>query len=469
MNTFHQKLMDYIESHRLLERGDHVLVGCSGGIDSLVLLHFLKTHEQHYGIRLSAVHVNHMLRGEESLQDRIFTESLCREWSIRCFSRDIPIPAILKAEGGNKQQVCREQRYAYFAEILNTSGANKLATAHHADDQLETILLSGLRGTLETANFGMPVRRPFGVGELVRPLLAVTRDEVANYAAEEKINHREDSSNAETAYTRNRVRHTILPLLKKENPRASEHFAELAETIQEDRQFIEELARIKLEEIAVFDEESISLSAEKFAGEALALQKRMVLLLLNYLYNEQEVPINKQLAEQIREMMGSSSGTVFLHLPGHYQMVREYDTVLFGRRLSVEPKQRVISTISTEWSEIMNGFRYKAVPVSQINEEHAAYWYFDSAKRPSMVLRNRKPGDRIQLAGMEHPKKVARLMIDEKVPTLQRENWPVIAAAEGDVLLVPGLRHSCFFSRKKRPEDDWVLIEQYVKIAKSGL
>ncbi|CEG21121.1 tRNA(Ile)-lysidine synthase [Planococcus massiliensis] len=469
MNTFHQKLMDYIDSHRLLEPGDHVLVGCSGGIDSLVLLHFLKTHEQRYGIRLSAVHVNHMLRGEESLQDRIFTERLCEEWGIHCFSRDIPIPSILQAEGGNKQQVCRQQRYAYFAEIMKSSGANKLATAHHADDQLETILLSGLRGTLETASFGIPQHRPFEGGELIRPLLAVTREEVANYAAEEKIAHREDSSNAETAYTRNRIRHTILPLLKKENVRVSEHFAALAEAIQEDRQFLSELARMKLEEIAVFDGGTISLSAEKFTTEALALQKRMVLLLLNYLYNEQEVPINKHLAEQIRETMGSSSGTVFLHLPGHYQMVREYDTVLFSRRLSVEPTQSVISTISTEWSEIMNGFRYKAVPASQLDEEDAAYWYFDSTKGSSLVLRSRKPGDRIQLAGMERPKKVARLMIDEKVPTLQRENWPVIAAPEGEVLLVPGLRHSCFFSRNQRPKDDWVLIEQHVKIAKSGL
>lgn len=469
MKTFHQKMMDYIEKHRLFIPGDHVLVGCSGGIDSMVLLHFLKAHEQHFGISVSAVHVNHMLRGDESLQDRIFTENLCREWGIRCFSRNIPIPEILRAEGGNKQQVCREQRYAYFAEAMKSSGANKLATAHHADDQLETILLSGLRGALETANFGMPLQRPFGGGQLVRPMLGVTREEIAAHAAEQQIVHREDSSNAEMAYTRNRLRHTFLPLLKQENASVSEHFAELAETIQEERQFLGQLAETKLQKIAVFDEKGISLSAEMFAAEALALQKRMVLLLLNYLYNEQQVPITKQLAEQIRKMMESSSGTVFLHLPGHYQMVRQYDAVLFSRQSVKEPKHRVISTISTEWSEIVNGFRYKAVPIGQNNEEHAAYWYFASGKGSSLVLRNRKPGDRIQLAGMEHPKKVARLMIDEKVPIPQRENWPVIAAAEGEVLLVPGLRHSCFFSRVLRPEDDWALIEQNVKIAKSGL
>ena len=469
METFHKKMMDHIQKHRLLIPGDHVLVGCSGGIDSLVLLHFLKTYEKHFSITVSAVHVNHMLRGDESLQDRLFTEALCEDWKIRCFSRDIPIPEILKAEGGNKQQVCREQRYAYFAEVMKDSGAGKVATAHHADDQLETILLSGLRGTLESANFGMPVIRPFGHGQLIRPQLAVTREEIVGYAAHEQIIHREDSSNAEMAYTRNRIRHTVLPLLKKENPLVSEHFTELAEAVQEDRQFLWGLAEAKLQELVIFNEKGMTFSAKKFAAEALALQKRMVLLLLNYLYNEQQVPINKQLAERMREMLQSSSGTVFLHLPNRYQMVRQYDAVSLNRQSLVEPANKVISSISNEWSEIVNGFRYKAVPVGQAAEEHAIYWYFTAGEGLSMVIRNRKPGDRIQLAGMEHPKKVARVMIDEKVPVSQREQWPVIAAEKGEVLLVPGLRYSRFFSRVPRQEDNWVLIEQNVKIAKSGL
>jgi tRNA(Ile)-lysidine synthase len=470
MKTFQKKMLGYIKKHRLLAPGEKVLVGCSGGIDSLVLLHFLKSNEPLLGISVHAVHVNHMLRGDESLQDRLFTEAFCRQRHIPCCSRDISIPEILEADGGNKQQVCREQRYAYFKEVMQQAKAEKLATAHHADDQLETILMSGLRGTLQYGSFGIPLRRPFGGGELIRPMLAVTREEIEHYAKEHGIVHREDPSNAEKGYTRNRIRHSIVPLLKKENKMVSEQFAELAGVMQQDQQFLMELAEEKLQRIVHYEEIGIGLSAESFSKEALALQKRMVLLLLNYLYNNQQVVITKQLVEQVQEVMQRSAGTVFLHLPQNYMMVRQYDSVFFSRHPIGEATEKDVSLISNDWSKELKGFRYKAVPLSAAKrEENSVFWYFSSRGGIKMLARSRKPGDRIQLAGMEQSKKVARLMIDEKVPVSMRGDWPVIATEDDEVLFVPGLRSSNFFSRVKRDEDNWVLIEQKVKIAKSGL
>ncbi|MDN7247559.1 tRNA lysidine(34) synthetase TilS [Planococcus shenhongbingii] len=463
MKTFHKKMMEYIKKHRLLVPGDRVLAGCSGGIDSLVLLHFLKTNEDYLGVSVHGVHVNHMLRGEESRQDRLFTEGICRQWKIPCHSQDIPIPEILVARGGNKQQVCREQRYAYFEEVMWQTEAGKFVTAHHADDQLETILMSGIRGTLQFGSFGIPVRRSFGKGELIRPLLAVTREEIEQYAKENGLVHREDSSNAEKVYTRNRVRQTIIPLLKMENNTVSEQFAELAETMQQDQQFLMDLAGEKVKQIIRFEETGISLSAKSFSREALALQKRMVLILLNYLYNERQVEITKQLVEQVQEMMQSSAGTVFLHLPQNCMIVRQYDSVLLSMKPIGEAAVKNVSIVSNEWSKEMNGFRYKAVPLSQAKlEKNSRFWYFSASEKMKLLVRNRKPGDRIQLAGMERSKKVARLMIDEKVPVPLRKDWPVIAAENDEVLFLPGLRPSNFFSRIKRDEDNWVLIEQKV-------
>ncbi|KOF09080.1 tRNA(Ile)-lysidine synthetase [Planococcus glaciei] len=470
MKKFHKKMMEYIKKHRLLVPGDKVLVGCSGGIDSLVMLHFLKSNERLLGISVFAVHVNHMLRGEESLHDRLFTEAFCQAMHIPCFSRDIPIPDILERDGGNKQQVCREQRYAYFKEVMEETSAAKLATAHHADDQLETILMSGLRGTLQYGSFGIPQRRPFGGGELIRPMLAVNRDEIEHYAKEHALVHREDPSNAEELYTRNRLRHTVVPLLKKENRMVSEQFAELAGMMQQDQQFLMELAEEKLHRMIRYEDNGLGLSAESFSKEALALQKRMVLLLLNYLYNEQQVVITRQLVEQVQEVMQGSAGTVFLHLPQNCMMVRQYDSVFFSRHPIGEAADQEVSSISAEWSKELKGYRYKAVPLPLAEPaEGCVFWYFSSNGGIRLLVRSRKPGDRIQLSGMEHSKKVARLMIDEKVPVSLRGDWPVIATENDDVLFVPGLRPSNFFSRVKRDEDNWVLIEQKVKIAKSGL
>lgn len=467
---FHNKIMEWIQKQDLLRPGDNVLIGCSGGIDSLVLLHFLKAHEEQLAITVSAVHVDHMLRGEDSAADRKFVERLCSDWNVPCFSRSIPIPEILKAAGGNKQQVCREQRYAYFAEVMEAAGAQKFATAHHADDQLETVLMAGLRGTLQAGTFGMPVKRSFATGQLIRPLLAVAKQEVAEYARTHGIKHREDASNAEQTYTRNRIRQTIVPLLKKESPAVSQHVTELVQEIQQDQQFLVELAKEKLHQLIKVEDGGIFCSAENFRREALALQKRLVLLLLNYLYHGKQVTITKQLAEQVQQTMLSSSGTVFVHLPLNYKMVRQYDLVSFSQDADDGNTTPVFTAISTEWSEEINERRYKAMLLLEDAEpKDAVHWYFSAPADGTVLIRNRRPGDRIQLAGMNQPKKVARLMIDEKVPMSKRENWPVIALGSGEILLIPGVRPSRLINPIRRDEDNWVLIEQQVEQAKSGL
>ncbi|HSJ37485.1 MAG TPA: tRNA lysidine(34) synthetase TilS [Planococcus sp. (in: firmicutes)] len=461
MKNFHEQMADYATKYKLLESGDHVLLGCSGGIDSMVLLHYLKTHEAVLSITVEAVHINHMLRGEESIEDRLFTENTCKQWGIPCHSRDIPIPVILEKAGGNKQQVCRQERYSYFEEVMERTGATKFATAHHADDQLETILMSGLRGTLQSGSFGMPSSRPFGKGMLIRPLLSVTKQEIAAYASENAVPFREDPSNAENHYTRNRIRKNVVPELKKENADVSKQFVELSQSLQEDQKFLTELAQEKLDSLLLSEEQEIVLSAERFRSHASALQKRMVLLLLNYLYIGEQVIVTRQLAEQVQEMMQSSAGTVFLHLPQKYMMVRQYDRVLFSRRDPESAPQELDLLITGEWSGAVKNFRYKLVPVQDFVETPDVFpWYLSSEDEPRLHLRSRLPGDRIPLPGMSHSKKVARLMIDEKVPAPLRRDWPVITDGDGEVLLVPGLRPSRHISRFLRPEDNWVLMEQ---------
>ncbi|RNF38345.1 tRNA lysidine(34) synthetase TilS [Planococcus salinus] len=471
MKEFQDKMLRYIRNHQLIVPNDTVLVGCSGGVDSMVLLHFLKSQQEALKITVLAVHVNHMLRGEESLEDRLFTEEVCRHWKIPCFSRDIPIPLILKeSSNSNKQQVCRTERYAYFKEIMQSTQATKVATAHHADDQVETVLMGALRGTLQLGAFGIPVKRPFEEGQLIRPQMAVTKDEIMQYARFHHIKHREDPSNAQQVYTRNRMRQVVLPLLKKESSDVSEKFVELAEDMQLDQNFLQALAKEKLQALVRYEDKGIMLSAKEFRMEAPALQKRMVLLLLNYLYNEKQVIVTKQLVEQVQKLMRSSAGTVFLHLPKNCMMVRQYDAVRFTDQPLENEQAGTCVPLTEEWSEAVHGFSYKVMPLQQAGREgDVKFWYFSASGKAHLMLRTRKPGDRIQLAGMEKPKKVSRLMIDEKVPVSTRESWPVIATETDEILLIPGIRPSAFINRVQQDGDNWVLVERNDKIAKSGL
>lgn len=463
MKSFQELMMKHIRKQELLQAGDRVLVGCSGGIDSMVLLYFLNSLKDELGISVAAVHVDHMLRGEESRQDRLFMETVADEWGVECFSRAIPIPEIWQEKGGNKQQLCRSERYAYFLEMMDKTGAAKFATAHHADDQLETILISGLRGSLQDGSFGIPVSRPFGTGLLIRPQLAVDKEQIVAYAEAHGIPHREDSSNAEPAYTRNRLRKQVLPILKEENSNVSRNFVELAEDMQQDQQFLQDLAEEKLRQLIQMKEEGIVLSAKSFRLEAYALQKRMVLLLLNYLYNPRQVPVTRQLVEQMQEMMQSSSGTVFLHLPQNYVATRQYDTVFLNRQPLMQVAVPASVIITADWTPVYCGCRYKAMPFTELGKnEDAVVWHFHATEDSKLFIRGRKPGDRIQLAGMDRPKKLARLMIDEKIPVPMRESWPVITTDKNELLLVPGIRPSANVSRQKRDGDNWVLIEQFL-------
>ena len=462
MKKFQEKMLDFIKKHQLIVRNDTVVVACSGGVDSMVLLHFLKSQQTTMGISVVAVHVNHMLRGEESLGDRLFTEKTCQNWHIPCFSRDIPIPLILEeSSNSNKQHVCRIERYAYFREVMEGVNATKLVTAHHADDQVETVLMEALKGTLQVGAFGIPVKRPFEEGELIRPQMAVTKEEITQYAAFHQITYREDPSNAEQIYTRNRLRHSVLPLLKKESKDVSRHFVELAADRQQEEHFLQGLAEERLQALLQQEESGIVISAKSFRMEAPALQKRLVLLLLNYLYNEKQVILTKQLIEQAQELMQSSAGTVFLHLPQNCMMIRQYDAVRFASQPLRHEKVADHMVVTEKWSGKVYGFSFKVLPVQQaMYEENAKFWYFSASDKVQLVVRTRKPGDRIQLAGMEQSKKVSRLMIDEKIPVPMREGWPIIATETDEILLVPGIRASALVSRVQREGDNWVLVEK---------
>lgn len=173
--------------------------------------------------------------------------------------------------------------------------------------------------------------------------------------------------------------------------------------------------------------------------------------------------MTRQLAEQMQEMMQSSAGTVFLHLPQNYVATRQYDTVFLNRRPQEKEAEPAPVNITADWTPIYCGYRYKAMPFAQLEEiENAVIWYFHATEDAQFFLRSRKPGDRIQLTGMERPKKLARLMIDEKIPVPMRESWPVITTDKNELLVVPGLRPSASVSRQKRDGDNWVLIEQYL-------
>ena len=230
-------------------RGKRVCVALSGGIDSVCLLHVLKGQAADMGITLSAIHIEHGIRGEESLRDMAFCEVLCKEWGVPLKIVRENVPALAAEQGGSVEQVARAVRYAAFFAVVDTGEADFVATAHHADDLAETILFRLARGTGAS---GMKAITERG-GLLRRPLLTVTRAEIEAYADENGLPHVEDSTNKDENFTRNYIRHTVLPAFEKIHEGAKKHLVEFAALAAEEDDYLQKLAEEKI--VRVFDEE----------------------------------------------------------------------------------------------------------------------------------------------------------------------------------------------------------------------
>lgn len=219
-------------SSKLITRKDSVLVGFSGGADSVCLLHFLKylAAEKHFA--LAAVHINHGLRGKEAARDQSFCKKICKEWDIEFFCEKVNVKKLAKEQDLSPEHAARKARYGAFMRVCKKWGATKLALGHHLDDQAETFLLNLLRGTKAKGLGGIPVRRNLCTQtEIIRPLLCVSRQEVMDYLKGNGLTHITDETNFDDAFRRNWVRGTLLPLLETKQPQIRAHLAQMAEEI----------------------------------------------------------------------------------------------------------------------------------------------------------------------------------------------------------------------------------------------
>ncbi|MBR4591629.1 MAG: tRNA lysidine(34) synthetase TilS [Elusimicrobiaceae bacterium] len=217
---------------RLLTRKDAVLVGFSGGADSVCLLHFLHYLSKEKHFRLAALHVNHGLRGRSAQADERFCKQICASWGIEYFSAKAAVKKTAQRYKLSPEHAARKARYSVFLKTARRWGATKLALGHHLDDQAETVLLNMLRGTKAKGLAGIPLRRPLAPGiEIIRPLLCVTRLETEAYIQNNGLNYVTDESNFDDKFTRNWIRNTLLPMLLTKQPQFKIHLAQMAQEI----------------------------------------------------------------------------------------------------------------------------------------------------------------------------------------------------------------------------------------------
>ncbi|MBO8164890.1 MAG: tRNA lysidine(34) synthetase TilS [Brevibacillus sp.] len=441
-----------IDTDRLLLPGEAVVVGVSGGTDSTALLHILWSlnRQYAYGWKLHVVHLNHGFRGEEARQDAAYVKEVCDRLQIPCHLFAENVSLYMKESGMGAQEASRVRRYELYRRVAEQVGASKVALAHHADDQVETILFRMLRGTGLSGLGGMPVRRwliPDRL-EVVRPLLDVYRADLEAYCRQAGLTPRLDRSNLSRKYSRNKLRLDVLPLLAEINPRYREHLLQLANLARADDAYLRNQSEAELKRVIVSREtEKVVIDGKKFRSCDLALQRRMIPLILSYLSTLTEW--SSQHVEAVLRVIGGEHPSAQVHLPDDLVVKRVYHYIHFVKKEreneSADPLYCYeLEVPGTVWVKEC-GACLHAERLAQAPDWKSLTVYdavFDAKQLPEkLFVRNRRSGDRVSIYGLSGSKKVKELMIDHKVPKHWRDRLPLVTT-EDRILWVPGIRRS---------------------------
>ncbi len=442
-----KKFEETIVNYGMLNRGNGVVVACSGGIDSMTLLHLFSLFAKNWDLRLAVAHLNHGLRGEEADKDETFVRQRTEALGVPFFSKRIDLKSLAAEKGQNLQEAGREVRYRFFEEVSDKTGGNRIAFGHNADDQAETVIMRIVRGAGLKGLGGIPPVR----GNIIRPLIEITREEIGVYGLAEKIEFREDPSNADKKYLRNRVRHDVIPLLKALNPNACVELCNLSGFARDANAYLEEEAARAFARISLStggDDGTVCLNLAKINGLPSILKRKVIFSAIEELTGSRSGFYSSHIVSVEALLEKGQSGSA-LHLPKGVRVVVEYGKALFSTmRDETPPPYRYELNFPGETVIPEAGMTLLAVKRGAIDEKEEIgddRLLLDLSRiEQPLLVRNFREGDRIRLPGMSGRKKLKSLFIDEKVPRAKRRRIPLVVSGD-EILWVVGVRKSKLF------------------------
>ncbi|TCP57679.1 tRNA(Ile)-lysidine synthase [Tumebacillus sp. BK434] len=452
-----ENVNETIRRHRLLETGDRVLVAVSGGVDSCVLLDVLLKLRAAWDLQLAVVHVDHGLRGEASAGDARFVKQLAERHGLPVFVQRLDVEAYAKQHKLSIQTAARKVRYGFFEQVAKQTASARLLTAHHADDQAETVLMRILRGTSTRGLAGIPVKREENGLTYVRPLLDIWREEIESYAAAQGILYREDASNASLKYIRNKIRLQLFPeLTRGYNEQVKAALLQLSQLAREDESYLEELAQARFSEAVLpAGAGRLKVNCEHFVESPLPLQRRVITLILYYLCGH-TIQWEQVHIESIRSLLVSSSPSGRLTLPGGVSAWREYNDayvsvdkpILAGEAPApvqqfVLGKEFIAGALKFTVEPPGFAIRLEAEVTPGVPPRPTDAWeaQFDADELSGscIYIRTWEQGDGFRPFGMQGTKLISDVFVDAKVPKHKRMAWPLFCI-DSEIAWVVGIR-----------------------------
>lgn len=406
------KVIDTVEKYRLLVNVKSVAVGVSGGADSMCLLHILSSLKDKYGIIIKAVHINHNLRGEEALRDENLVRDYCREKGIELTVHSVDVSSLALKLGIGTEECGRRVRY----ECFEKAGCDAVAVAHSLSDSVETTVYNLLRGTGLKGLCGIPVKRE---PNIIRPLINCTREEIEAYCKKESVPFITDSTNLSDDYTRNYIRHHIIPSFSKVNSSSAENISRAGTVLSEENDFIEKSAYRLICEA----KNDAGYDAELLLNSHSAVRKRALLILLSEKMTKQPLYIHTDLVNSIIESKG---GKVEVSA-GVYAVVKD-------GILSFKGAEEKSGFWQSEFCSEVAESPYGKYRIIRCDSDCSLDCAFDGDKiKDKLILTSRKDGDRFSFRNRKISKSLKKLFNEMKIPVCERDKAAVLRDGENIV------------------------------------
>ena len=428
----------------LINEGDKIVIGVSGGPDSMCLLHLLIKIREKIDFNIIVAHINHNVR-KESDSEELFVKDVCLSKNVIFESKKLLCPPKT-----NFESFARNFRYEFFEEIIKKYNARYLMTAHHGDDLIETVLMKISRGSNIKGYSGFSIIDYRNGYDIVRPLIFYTKEDIDKYLCVNNISYCVDKSNDSLVYTRNRYRHKILPLLKYENENIHEKYMQFSEDILSVSNILEKYSKIELSR-RIKDN---SLDIESFNELEFIMKKYIIYYFLEKNDINME-NINNKHIKSIIDIINNKKPTIYIVLPDNKKVIKEYNKLYIKNVIDHEKKiQKVKIDDKVFWDDKI----IEKVSNCDLTSNYVTYIDSNTIKLP-LYVRCRKNGDKIKIKNMEGHKKIKDIFINEKIDLLKRDRWPIVVDSNDEVIWIPGVKKSHFDSKNTGKYD--IILKYY--------
>lgn len=431
-----KKIKNFISNNSLITENDRILVGLSGGPDSIFLLYFLINNFKN---KIVIAHINHKLRGVDSDLDEKFVRKVSQKLKIPLYVKREDVKKLSKENKKSIEECGREVRFSFFKKILQVENLTKIALGHNLDDNIETILSNFIKGSGTKGLTGISEK----IDNLIHPLINIKKEDILNYFKLNKIEYRIDKTNLENNYLRNKIRNYLIPIIEKEfNKKFKERVSSLSNILKVENELIENLVNEVDNKVLKFDDDFIKIDLKKFINLHLSLKRRLIRKAISYLTKSEDLrEYSLEHIDKVISLENKKTGSK-IELPKDIIAIKDINRIILERKnIFIEDFYIEIPSLGKYKEMGLNIELFLVEKMSISQNPFTSFFDYDKIEFP-LKIRKSKFGEKFKPLGLNYYKKLQDFFIDNKIPKDIRWNLPILLNKKNDILWLVGLRIS---------------------------